>query len=75
MNTVQHKPNGYDSRPVPATYVVGQDLDGHWLALETHGLAGGIFKTRRDAVRFACFESDAAPEAVAISPTPLTLRF
>ncbi len=60
--------------PHDAAFVVGQDGAGHWLALETHGLAGGLFRTQRDALRFAAFETEGRPGSVALSATPLTFR-
>ncbi len=47
-------------------FVVGQDYQGHWLAVETHGLGGGIFADRRTALRYAAFETGWRPNAVKI---------
>jgi hypothetical protein len=47
-------------------FVVGQDCLGHWLAIETHGLGGGIFADRAAALRYAASESGARPDAVKI---------
>jgi hypothetical protein len=33
------------------------DRLGHWVVSERSGLAGGVFHNRKDAVRFALFES------------------
>ena len=55
----------------PTSFIVGQDPKGQWLALETHGLAGGLFKTMRDAIRFATFETDHRPGSVELATAPL----
>jgi hypothetical protein len=57
----------------PPAYLVGQDDAGHWLAVETHGLGGGIFASEAAAIRFARDETDRRPGAVAASPGRLTL--
>jgi hypothetical protein len=36
---------------------VRHDRHGHWIARDRDGLTGGTFLTRRDALRFALFES------------------
>ena len=57
------------------SYVIGQDPEGHWLAVETHGLGGGIFRSRADAVQFAEFESDHDPSAVRYTSEPLGFTY
>jgi hypothetical protein len=54
-------------------FIVGQDEQGHWLALEANGLRGGIFVDRGAAWRFARTETRQCPDAVRFSKTPLTL--
>jgi len=44
-------------------FVVSQNSRGHWVAREGTGLIGGVFRSRRDAVRFALFETG-SPESV-----------
>lgn len=39
------------------TFDVTENADGLWVAHERHGLGEGVFRTRRDAVRFALFET------------------
>ena len=58
------------------TFVVGRDPEGHWLAVETHGLGGGIFSSRDAAIHYAAFEGCCACEAIEVVPTAieLTLR-
>jgi hypothetical protein len=38
-----------------SNYVVGQNSKGNWVAVETHGLAGGIFVSRDAALHYAEF--------------------
>jgi hypothetical protein len=38
-------------------FVVTQNARGYWVASETRGLIEGVFVSRRDAIRFALFES------------------
>ena len=52
-------------------FLVGQDHDGHWLAIETHGLGGGIFITRAAALHYALGETAKRPGAVSIAPQPI----
>ncbi len=52
---------------------VGQDGEGHWLAVETHGLGGGIFKSRDQAVQYARDESHRLPGAVSFVDEPIRL--
>lgn len=56
------------------SFVIGQDHHGHWLAVEVHGLAGGIFRSRTDAVHYAEFETDRQPGAFRMASEPIELR-
>lgn len=38
-------------------FVVTQNASGQWVAREQRGLIEGIFVSRRDAIRFALFET------------------
>lgn len=73
MFTQQDREAASVSATVPA-FLVGRDAEGHWLALERHGLAGGLFLTEAAAVRYARFETDSRPGAVTPTQTLLTLR-
>ncbi len=75
MPRAQSSSNTDGSCTAPTVFIVGQDPQGQWLALETHGLAGGLFKTRQDAIRFADFETDHRPGSVQLSTAPLRLTF
>jgi hypothetical protein len=63
--------------PPPArialSYVVGQDCRGCWVALECHGLGGGLFRSREAAIRYAAAETGRRDGAVRLSLEPLTM--
>jgi hypothetical protein len=56
------------------SFTVGQNLKGAWIALETHGLAGGIFVSRDAALHYAQFETSHRPGAVRFASRPLDLK-
>lgn len=64
--------------PLPAvgtpSYLVGQDGEGHWVAVETGGRAGGIFRSRQDAIRYACVETGCRPDDVKLAAGPIPFR-
>jgi hypothetical protein len=57
-----------------ARFIVGQDPEGHWVAIETHGRAGGIFRSRKAAVDYAEDETDHRPDAVFLSVERVEFR-
>ena len=66
----QFDPRGDASR---IAFLVGQDGEGQWLAVETHGLGGGIFRSRDRALRYARDESHGLPGAVRFADEPIRL--
>jgi hypothetical protein len=56
------------------SFIVGRNRAGLWIALETHGLAGGIFASKDAAVHYAAFETDRRPGAVSFSNGPLEFK-
>jgi hypothetical protein len=56
------------------TFLIGQDDEGHWVAVETHGRGGGLFASCEAAARYAAFETSRRPDAVRIVPGPIELR-
>ena len=56
------------------SYLVGQDGEGHWVAVEAKGLAGGIFRSRQDAIHFACVETGCRPNDVIVAADPIRFR-
>lgn len=55
-------------------FIVGQDPEGRWVAIEIHGRAGGLFRSRKDAVDYAEDETDHRPDAVLLSGERVELR-
>lgn len=49
-------------------FIVGSDAQGHWLAVEQHGLGGGIFTSQDAALRYAAAECDRRPGGVQLVP-------
>lgn len=60
--------------PDAERFVVGQDPKGHWVAIEIHGRAGGLFRSREAAVDYAEDETDHRPDAVLLSGECIELR-
>lgn len=57
----------------PLAFLIGRDVEGHWLAVETHGRGGGIFADRSAALRYATFETGHRPRAVRVVAKTLRL--
>ena len=57
----------------PTIILVGQDLGGRYCVCENHGLIGGAFASRAEAVRFARKESAAIPRSI-VMITPLVIH-
>jgi hypothetical protein len=49
-------------------FTICRDRHGHWLAVEAHGLLGGVFVSRKAAERFALREANDDPERVHVVP-------
>lgn len=50
--------------PNSTTVLIGRNGRGQWIARERHGLYGGLFVSRDNAVRYALFENGHRPEAI-----------
>ncbi len=61
--------------PTGSRYVVGQDASGGWLAIDTAHRAGGLFKSRAAAIRFAEVETNRRPGGICFSSMPLHMEF
>jgi len=57
----------------PLAFLIGRDVECHWLAVETHGRGGGIFSDRSAALRYAAFETGHRPRAVRMTAKTLRL--
>ncbi|MGP8232706.1 MAG: hypothetical protein ACLQL2_08600 [Methylovirgula sp.] len=66
----QHSPAADDPH-----FVVGRDLEAHWIVIETHGLCGGLFRDEAAALRFAEEECEAYRAEIEISGEPISLKF
>jgi hypothetical protein len=56
------------------SFRVGRNREGLWVAVETSGMAGGIFTSRDAALHYAAFETDRRPGAVCFVAEPLELK-
>jgi hypothetical protein len=54
-------------------FVVGQDMEGHWVAMESHGKCGGIFVNREAAVKYAAIETRGKSHALRYAKKPLAI--
>lgn len=52
--------------PDRSIFLVGQDGRGRYCVHETHGLIGGAFITRAQAIHFAQVESQAIPGSIVL---------
>ena len=68
ISTTQHN-------RIETHFVIGQDKEGHWLALETHRLGGGLFTSRQSAVHFVELETGHRSGAYEFASAPLSLTF
>ncbi|MER2251988.1 hypothetical protein ABS772_18885 [Methylorubrum podarium] len=64
---------GTDAGNSLPSYVVGQDGQGRWVALESHGLGGGYFRSREAAFHYAVSETGRRAGAVRLSAEPLRI--
>ena len=52
----------------PYHFVITQDKRGYWVAKDDQGLIGGVFRTQKDALRFALFEATGDSAHVRVLP-------
>ncbi|HEV2545175.1 MAG TPA: hypothetical protein VGU70_20700 [Methylobacterium sp.] len=62
-----------DARPGLPSYIVGQDGQGRWVALESQGLGGGYFRSREAAFQYAVGRTGRRVGAVRLSAEPLRI--
>ena len=58
----------------PAQFLVGQDREGYWVAIESHGRAGGLFRNCEAPVEYVKDETGHHPGAVLICEERVTLQ-
>ena len=66
-------PRGIKACDSDLQFVIGQDLDGRWIAMDFGRREGGVFVSREAAAKFAASESGQRPETIPCSREPLTL--
>jgi hypothetical protein len=47
-----------------AIVFIGRNSRGEWVAQEQYGLFGGLFVSRKDALKYALFENGRHPETI-----------
>ena len=59
-------------RPVsmPHHFEIVENGRGYWVAQDREGLIGGVFRTQKDALRFALFEAAGDSACVRVLSTP-----
>ena len=55
-------------------FTICRDRHGRWVVVETHGLLGGVFASRKDAVHFALREADGDADRVYVEPVADAVR-
>jgi len=71
---VQSEPPSRRSPSLSRLFRVGRNSRGNWVAQDEHGLCGGLFVDRVDALKFAKFENGNDPEAVILVPGVIELN-
>jgi hypothetical protein len=49
-------------------FVITENRRGYWVAEDEEGLIGGVFRSRKDALRFALFEAAGDSACVRVLP-------
>jgi hypothetical protein len=60
----------FTPRPVltPHHFEIAENHQGYWVAQDREGLIGGVFRTQKDALRFALFEAAGDSACVRVLP-------
>ena len=58
----------------PYDFRIDRDRSGHWIVRERSALSGGVFLTRKDAIRFALFETGGDTSRVHAAAEPRRRR-
>jgi hypothetical protein len=62
METVDEPPSCGSS-----LVIIGRNSRGNWVAQENHGLFGGLFVSRAQALKYALFENGHHPETILVT--------
>jgi hypothetical protein len=54
-------------------FIVGQDDQGHWIAMDSRGREGGFFASREAALKYVAAETGRRRGAALFSSKPLAL--
>lgn len=54
-------------------FIIGQDEQGHWVAMDSQGRQGGFFASREAALKYVAAETGRRRGAALFSSTPLAL--
>jgi len=54
--------------PNSSLFLIGKNRRGSWVVQSQHGLRGGLFISRAEALKFALFENGNRPELVITVP-------
>jgi hypothetical protein len=54
-------------------FVVGQDEEGHWVAMEANGGGGGLFVNREAAVKYAESETGRRSAVLVFANAPVAI--
>jgi hypothetical protein len=54
-------------------FVVGQDEEGHWVAMEANGGGGGLFVNREAAVKYAASEAGRRSNVLTFAKAPVAV--
>jgi hypothetical protein len=57
-----------------STFLVGRNSHGEWVVRDEHGLRGGLFVNRAEALKYALFENGRRRQAVIMVPGILELN-
>jgi hypothetical protein len=52
----------------PHHFAIAENRRGYWVAQDKEGLIGGVFRTQKDAIRFALFEVGGNSACVRVLP-------
>jgi hypothetical protein len=67
--------SGFAPRAVftPHRFEIAENGRGYWVAKDQEGLVGGVFRTQKDALRFALFEAAGDSACVRVLPVGTAL--
>jgi hypothetical protein len=57
----------------PPRFVIGQDKEGHWVALDSEGREGGLFASRDAALKYVAQETGGRRPVAVDAAKPLSL--